>query len=161
MPERDGRVFVVLQLDGGNAGINTVVPFAEKGYARHRQALRLPTHRLIKVNERVGLHPSLRGFGELLDAGRLAICQGVGYPNANRSHFESMGIWPTARLDRARRLCQGRKLGHHRKRGSAKLVFLITGGSAPDMRWPLPAAHSRERLPASLRYHNSLSLALS
>jgi uncharacterized protein (DUF1501 family) len=98
-PQRDARALVVIQLDGGNDGINTVVPFADEGYAKHRQALRLPKERLVKVNDKVGLHPSLGEFGKLLEAGKLAVVQGVGYPNPNRSHFRSMAIWHTARLD--------------------------------------------------------------
>jgi uncharacterized protein (DUF1501 family) len=97
--ERDGRVLVVIQLDGGNDGINTVVPYADEGYAKHRKALRLAKDRLVKVNDTVGLHPSLGVFGKMLEAGQLAIVQGVGYPNPNRSHFRSMAIWHTARLD--------------------------------------------------------------
>ena len=97
--ERDGRVLVVIQLDGGNDGINTVVPFADEGYAKHRKALRLPKERLVKVNDKVGLHPSLADAGKLLEAGQLAIVQGVSYPNPSRSHFSSMAIWHSARLD--------------------------------------------------------------
>jgi uncharacterized protein (DUF1501 family) len=98
-PERDGRILVVVQLDGGNDGINTVVPFADQGYAKHRTALRLAKDRLVKVNDKVGLHPSMDGVGKLLEAGKLAIAQGVTYPNPSRSHFRSMAIWHTARLD--------------------------------------------------------------
>jgi uncharacterized protein (DUF1501 family) len=98
-PERDGRILVVIQLDGGNDGINTVVPFADEGYAKHRKMLRLPTSQLVKVNDQVGLHPALAEAGKLLENGRLAVVQGVGYPNPNRSHFESMAIWQTARFD--------------------------------------------------------------
>src|SRR5436853_5532755 len=79
LPGRDGRVLVVLQLDGGNDGLNTVVPFADEGYGRNRKELRLPAGRLIKLNDRVGLHPSLGDAAKLLEAGRLAIVQGVGY----------------------------------------------------------------------------------
>src|SRR5262245_39392995 len=77
-PKKDGRVLVVLQLTGGNDGINTVVPFADEGYARYRKELRLPAARLLKVNKEVGLHPSLRGAAKLLETGRLAVVQGVG-----------------------------------------------------------------------------------
>src|SRR5262245_16100796 len=77
-PERDGRALVVLQLDGGNDGINTVVPFADEGYAKYRKALRLPKDRLVKVNDKVGLHPAMGDAGKLLEDGRLAIVQGVG-----------------------------------------------------------------------------------
>jgi uncharacterized protein (DUF1501 family) len=99
MPERDARVLVVIQLDGGNDGINTVVPHGDQGYARHRKVLRLETNRLIKVSDGIGLHPAMGEAGKLLESGRLAIVPGVGYPNPNRSHFESMAIWQTARLD--------------------------------------------------------------
>jgi uncharacterized protein (DUF1501 family) len=97
-PQRDGRVLVVLELQGGNDGINTVVPFKDEGYAKHRRALRLPADALIKVNDEVGLHPAMTAAGQLLESKRLAIVQGVGYPNPNRSHAESMSIWHTARL---------------------------------------------------------------
>src|SRR5262249_26453781 len=98
-PKRDGRVLVVIELNGGNDGINTIVPFADEGYAKHRRLLRLSQDQLIKVNDRVGLHPQMAGAGKLLQSGRLAIVQGVGYPNPNRSHFESMAIWQSARFD--------------------------------------------------------------
>ncbi|MFI5456240.1 MAG: DUF1501 domain-containing protein [Isosphaerales bacterium] len=98
-PERDGRALVVVQLDGGNDAINTLVPFSDEGYARNRKVLRLQEKQLIRVNDRVGLHPALRDLGALLDRGHLALVPGVGYPNPNRSHFESMAIWQTARLD--------------------------------------------------------------
>src|SRR5262249_24627871 len=67
--ERDSRVLVVVQLDGGNDGINTVVPFTDEGYAKHRKTLKLDKARLVKVNDRVGLHSSMDGFGKLLDVG--------------------------------------------------------------------------------------------
>src|SRR6516165_1702979 len=98
-PEKDGRVLVVIQLDGGNDGINTVVPFKDEGYARNREVLALPAKRLISVTEGIGLHPAMQGAGRMLEAGRLAIVPGVGYPNPDRSHFRSMAIWHTARLD--------------------------------------------------------------
>ncbi len=99
-PEKGGRVLVVIQLDGGNDGINTVVPFRDEGYARHRQEIRIPTNRLLKVSDGIGLHPAMSGAAKLLESGRLAIVQGVGYPNPDRSHFASMAIWQTARFDR-------------------------------------------------------------
>jgi uncharacterized protein (DUF1501 family) len=99
VPQRDGRVLVVLELNGGNDGVNTVVPFADEGYAKHRKTLRIPKDQLVKANDRVGLHPSLQNFGKLLETGQLVIAQGVGYPNPSRSHFQSMATWHTARLD--------------------------------------------------------------
>src|SRR5262249_32047394 len=88
-----GRVLVILQLDGGNDGLNTVVPYKDDAYRKHRPKLQLPTGQLHKVDDRIGLHPALGGFGKLLHDRRLAIIQSVGYPNPNRSHFESMAIW--------------------------------------------------------------------
>jgi uncharacterized protein (DUF1501 family) len=98
-PQRDGRVLVVIQLDGGNDGINTVVPFADEGYAKYRKRLRLPKNELVKLNDGLGLHGSLRPLGKLYENGHCSIVQGVGYPNPNRSHFRSMAIWHTARFD--------------------------------------------------------------
>jgi uncharacterized protein (DUF1501 family) len=94
-----GRCLVVIQLDGGNDGVNTVVPFGDDAYGRNRKALRLDAEKLHKLNEHVGLHPQMKAAKELFDDGRFTIVQGVGYPNPNRSHFESMRIWQTARLD--------------------------------------------------------------
>ena len=102
-PERDGRVLVTLQLDGGNDGINTVVPFGDQAYAKCRRELRLPADKLFKIGDGLGLHPSMRAAADLLETGRLTIVQGVGYPNPNRSHFESMNIWQTAKLGQAGR----------------------------------------------------------
>jgi uncharacterized protein (DUF1501 family) len=97
--DADSKILVVIQLDGGNDGINTVVPFGDDAYAANRTALRLETSRLLKLDDHVGLHPQMRGAKELFDDGRLTIVQGVGYPNPNRSHFSSMRIWQTARFD--------------------------------------------------------------
>ncbi len=97
-PARDGRVLVVVQMDGGNDGINTVVPFADEGYAKYRKVLRLPTDRVLRINKEVGLHPAMGDAAKLLESGRLAIVQGVGYPNPSRSHFKSMAIWHSANV---------------------------------------------------------------
>ena len=97
--DSNGRILVVVQLSGGNDGINTIVPYADEGYAKHRRELRIPTDKLVKLNDQVGLHPSLKSLGSLFEDGRLAIAQGVGYPNPNRSHDVSMAIWQTARMD--------------------------------------------------------------
>jgi uncharacterized protein (DUF1501 family) len=102
-PRRDGRLLVVIELSGGNDGINTVVPFKEEGYAKYRKALRLPADRLHKVTKEIGLHPSMGDAAKLLESGQLAIVQGAGYPNPNRSHFESMAVWHSANVKLARR----------------------------------------------------------
>jgi len=94
------RILVVIQLNGGNDGINTVVPIADHGYAKHRRKLRLKADRLISISDEVSLHRSLKPVADLLEDGKFTIVQGVGYPNPNRSHDVSMAIWQTARLDR-------------------------------------------------------------
>src|SRR5579884_1984684 len=146
-PDRDGRILVVIQLDGGNDGINTLVPFKDPGYAKHRQRLQLPTGQLVKVTDAVGLHPAMTDAGKLLETGRLAIVQGVGYPNPNRSHFESMAIWHTARLaaeDRTDYGWLGRALDARPAGGGPDAVFVGGGG-----------------LPAALRGRRSIASAMT
>jgi uncharacterized protein (DUF1501 family) len=93
---RDGTILVVLQMAGGNDGLNTVVPFANDYYHRARPRLGLSAEKVLKLNDELGLHPNLAGFKALYDAGHLGIVQGAGYPNPNRSHFRSTEIWQTA-----------------------------------------------------------------
>jgi uncharacterized protein (DUF1501 family) len=97
--DKNGHVLVVVQLDGGNDALNTVVPHADAGYEKLRPTLRVAKKDLVKLTDTLGLHPALKPLGKLLDAGHLAVLPGVGYPNPNRSHFESMAIWHTARFD--------------------------------------------------------------
>jgi uncharacterized protein (DUF1501 family) len=92
----DDRILVVLQLAGGNDGLNTVVPFADDAYYRARPGLAIPAGEVMRLNDHVGLVPNLAPLKALYDEGRMAIIQGVGYPNPNRSHFKSMEIWETA-----------------------------------------------------------------
>jgi uncharacterized protein (DUF1501 family) len=91
-------VLVVLELNGGNDGLNTVVPYSDDAYRKHRSKLQIAAGSLHKVDDHVGLHPALGGLAELLRKQQLAVVQSVGYPNPNRSHFESMAIWQTAAL---------------------------------------------------------------
>src|SRR6478609_6425408 len=93
-----GRKLLVIQLDGGNDGLNTVIPYADENYARYRRELRIKTDDILKLDDAVGLHPSMKAAADLFHDNRLTIVQGVGYPNPNRSHFESMAIWHHARL---------------------------------------------------------------
>jgi uncharacterized protein (DUF1501 family) len=96
--DKDRRVLVVVQLDGGNDALNTLVPFADPQYEKLRPRLKIGKDSLMKVSDALGLHPSLLPLDKLLQAGQLAVLPGVGYPNPNRSHFESMAIWHTARF---------------------------------------------------------------
>jgi uncharacterized protein (DUF1501 family) len=93
---RDSNILVVVQMAGGNDGLNTVVPFANDHYHRARPRIGVTANKVLKLNDEVGLHPNLTGFKELYDAGQLSVIQGVGYPNPNRSHFRSTEIWETA-----------------------------------------------------------------
>ena len=140
-PERDGRALVVIQLEGGNDGINMVVPFGDEGYGRNRKALKLAGDRLIKVSDGVGLHPSMGGAGKLLESGRLAIVPGVGYPEpraartsrASRDLADRPGSIPADRdghrLDRPR---PGRRPAPRRRRaGKAACLLVGTGHDRP------------------------------
>lgn len=93
------RILVVLQLSGGNDGLNTIVPFKDDGYLSNRTALRLPADKLIAIDESTAFHPNMQAMSDLLQDNRLAIVQGVGYPNPNRSHDVSMDVWHTASTD--------------------------------------------------------------
>jgi uncharacterized protein (DUF1501 family) len=89
-------ILVVLQLSGGNDGINTLIPFGDPTYASLRPSLGFPTSEVLQLTDSVGLNPNLAKLKALYDQGKVAIVQGVGYPNPNRSHFRSMDIWHSA-----------------------------------------------------------------
>lgn len=89
------RILVVVQLGGGNDGLNTVVPYGDDTYYRRRPSIAIQNNDVHKITEYdgLGLHPNLTGVKELHDEGLVCTVQGVGYPNPNRSHFTSMDIW--------------------------------------------------------------------
>lgn len=93
---KDDRILVVVQLGGGNDGLNTVVPYSNDAYYRARPALALKGEQVLRLNDDLGLNKGLKGLMQLYDDGQLAIVEGVGYPNPDRSHFRSMEIWETA-----------------------------------------------------------------
>jgi len=93
---KDGKILVVVQLSGGNDGLNTVSPYADDVYRRARGNLAHAADRVHKLNNYLGLAPNLPYFKELYDQGRMSVINGVGYPNPNRSHFRSMDIWHSA-----------------------------------------------------------------
>src|SRR5262245_26600625 len=92
-----GRVLVVVQLDGGNDGLNAVVPFKDDDYKKARPRLQIAEKAVLRIDDRVGFHPALTPFAKLLEDGKLAVVQSVGYPNPSRSHFQSMAVWHAAR----------------------------------------------------------------
>jgi uncharacterized protein (DUF1501 family) len=99
VPDRPGAkdtILVVIQLTGGNDGMNTVIPYKDENYAKLRPTLRIPTPQIKKIDDEVGLHPGLTGLTELLQDQAFCVVQGVGYPNPDQSHFRSMDIWQAA-----------------------------------------------------------------
>ena len=96
MVPQGNKVVVILQLSGGNDGLNTVIPVRNDLYYRARPRLGIEKAKALSLTDEVGLHPALTGFKELYDDGSLGIMNSVGYPNPDRSHFRSMDIWHTA-----------------------------------------------------------------
>ena len=94
-PEKDRTILVIIQLAGGNDGLNTVIPHVDDNYYKLRPNLALRKG-LLPLDDHQALHPALGGLHRLFDSDRLAIVQNVGYPNPNRSHFRSTEIWETA-----------------------------------------------------------------
>ena len=86
---------VLLQLSGGNDGLNTVIPYADPLYAQHRPTIGVNTDDVLTLDERIGLHPSMAPVRTLFAEGKVAVVQGVGYPEPNRSHFIATEIWQT------------------------------------------------------------------
>ncbi len=93
---KDASILIVLQLAGGNDGINTLIPYGDDAYYRARPVIGIPKEKVLPLNDYAGLNPGLAGLKGLHDEGYLSILQGVGYPNPNRSHFRSTEIWQTA-----------------------------------------------------------------
>jgi uncharacterized protein (DUF1501 family) len=105
----DQPLLVVIELDGGNDGLNMVVPFADDIYHRNRPTLRVAADKVLKLDDHLGLHPAMTGLAKLWEQGQLRVANSVGYPNPNRSHGRALDIWrsgsvavePTGWLGRA------------------------------------------------------------
>jgi uncharacterized protein (DUF1501 family) len=89
------RILVVVQLSGGNDGLNTVVPYGNGTYYQVRPKLAIPPNQVLPISNQIGFHPGMTGMAQLYKEGKLGIILGVGYPNPNRSHFRSTEIWQT------------------------------------------------------------------
>src|ERR671925_501082 len=94
------NVLVVLQLSGGNDALNTIVPYSDPLYLENRPDVRVDPEKVLPINEAIGFNPNMAPIKELWDQGKVAIIQGIGYANPNRSHFRSMDIWHTAEPDK-------------------------------------------------------------
>ena len=90
-----GKILVVIEMSGGNDGLNTAIPYTDLGYAKARPTIGIAGGDVVKIGPTVGLHPNMRALKPLYDKGQLAVITGVGYPNPNRSHFQSMDVWQT------------------------------------------------------------------
>ena len=93
-------VLAVLSLSGGNDGIHTVIPYANPLYRDFRPSLAVPEDQVLKLNDEVGLNPSMGPLKKFWDEGKLAVFLGIGYPNPSYSHFRSMDIWHTCEPDK-------------------------------------------------------------
>ena len=96
LAEANGKILVILELSGGNDGLNTVVPYGDDAYYRHRPEIGLPKSQLRILDDHFGLNPGMSGFEKLFKDGKMAIVHGCGYENPSYSHFTSMSYWHTA-----------------------------------------------------------------
>lgn len=125
------NILVVVQLSGGNDGLNTVIPTGNDLYLKARPGIGIK-QKLHKLNDELSLNPGMGAFKELFDQGQLAVINGCGYPNPNRSHFESMAIWHAADPVNGQ---HGGWLGHyldHLSRGTNSLTAVNIGTELPQ-----------------------------
>ena len=92
----NGKKLVIVQLSGGNDGLNTIVPYRNDIYYKSRPSLAIKDDKVIKLNDELGMNDAMQAMKELYDQGLVTIINNVGYPNPDRSHFRSMDIWQTA-----------------------------------------------------------------
>ena len=120
------RILVVVELSGGNDGLNTVVPVRNDEYYRVRPTLGIAKSKALPITDEAGLHPSLVGFEALYKEGRMAIVEGCGYPIPSLSHFSSMGFWHTGVPNGGEKLgWVGRFADSHKPDGSPNLIVNI------------------------------------
>ncbi|HEX6799925.1 MAG TPA: DUF1501 domain-containing protein [Ktedonobacterales bacterium] len=94
-----GKTLIVVQMAGGNDGLNTIVPYTDSAYYQARPTLAIPQSQVLDLDGRLGMHPALKALQPLWQQNKVAIVEGVGYPNPNLSHFASMDIWQTLDLN--------------------------------------------------------------
>lgn len=127
------RVLVVVQLTGGNDGLNMVVPYRQDAYFRMRPSLSLAPSGLHKLNDSTALHPSMAGLSELFGQGQLAVVEGVGYPEPDRSHFRSMQVWHTADPETSYGASSERPESGWLGRLATQIAAQQSGGSMPAL----------------------------
>ncbi len=156
-------ILVVVELNGGNDGLNTVIPFKDPEYAKLRPTLKQPESQIKKLNDEVGLHPQLSGLADIYNEGALAVVQGVGYPNPTQSHFDSMDIWQSATTEKNRtegwigKALKGMPLGapsFHIKGANEKSPLALEGvppALRPSPRWKSSSCKWRRRVEPTRR----------
>jgi uncharacterized protein (DUF1501 family) len=149
LPKPGERVLVVVQMAGGNDGLNTIVPYTNGAYYDLRRGLSLSENEVIPLDDQFAFHPSLAALKPLWDKGLLAIVHGAGYPNPNLSHFRSMEIWQTAKPDEPKQLgWLGRYFDRLVDQGGHLIEGLAVGATLPDAflsnMVPVPAVQSLE-----------------
>ena len=146
--QRDGNVLVVLQLSGGNDGLNTVVPHADDAYGRNRSTLRLAERELHKIDASLGFHPEFAAVSKLYQEGRAAVVQGVGYAKGNRDHEVALRNWHTARPGEA--ACQtgwiGRAIDLAASSGEPAMPGIFVGPIATPF-----ALHAEQQVVPAIR----------
>ncbi len=130
--KRGDTVLVVIELAGGNDGLNTVVPYNDRQYIESRPTLHLPADKVHKIDSKLGFHPRMDAFKRLYEEGHLSVVQGVGYPNSNRNHEEAARDWHSAAPGDA--TCQTGWLGR-----AADEASRLQEASSPD-KASVPAA---------------------
>jgi uncharacterized protein (DUF1501 family) len=124
-PVGKDNILVVLEMNGGNDGLNTVIPYADDLYHKARPTLRQTKDVVIRLNDHVGLNSGMQAFKPLWEQGQLAVVQGVGYPNPDRSHFEAMDIWQSADVKRMTTTgWLGRATGEMEMSGGVPLLYV-------------------------------------
>src|SRR5687767_98269 len=96
LDQNSNKILVVIQLSGGNDGLNTIVPYRNDLYYQYRPVLAIPKEKVLRATDELGFHPSLAKLKDIYDKGYMTILNNVGYPNPDRSHFRSMDIWQSA-----------------------------------------------------------------
>lgn len=165
---RPDRVLVIVQLAGGNDGLNTLVPVRNDDYYRARPRLAVSPKVALRASDDFGFHPAMTGFKRLWDAGHLAVVHAVGYPNPNRSHFRATDIWSTAEPEKVARegwlgkyfdsCCTGEDPGPAKPAAQQKKPAAAPPSAAVALASEPPQALvGREFLPIAFRTPDSLA----
>jgi uncharacterized protein (DUF1501 family) len=141
------KILVIIQLSGGNDGLNTVIPYGIGNYYQARPSLAIKPDQVLPLTNEIGLNPNMQGLANLYKEGKLAILQAVGYENANRSHFRSIEIWQTAEPNK---ICNTGWLGRY--------LDHVNGDKSMGL---FPSVNVESTLPATLAANNVMVPSVS